>query len=146
MLLTYDSSTFQILGQKLSKIFVGILVQTMTPKGHFEINWPLADNIKIISFVCRLRVISKNFKEYYVLQVILCQMHSFMHQLAHNMTSLFFFTNFGWIFVTYLWPIFIVSPQSVNSIIFSIVFTRTSLEMDGTLDFDCFHLGANFWP
>ena len=23
------------------KFFVGILVQTMTPEGHFEINWPL---------------------------------------------------------------------------------------------------------
>ena len=39
--LSYDLTIFQILGQKLSKIFVGILVQTMTPKGHFEINWPL---------------------------------------------------------------------------------------------------------
>ena len=29
---------FQILGQKLSNFFVGILVETMTPKGHFEIN------------------------------------------------------------------------------------------------------------
>ena len=28
-------------GQKLSNFFVAILVQTMTPKGHFEINWPL---------------------------------------------------------------------------------------------------------
>ena len=35
-----DFNTFQILGQKLSKIFVGILVETMTPQGHFEINWP----------------------------------------------------------------------------------------------------------
>ena len=26
----------------LEKNFVGILVQTMTPKGRFEINWPLA--------------------------------------------------------------------------------------------------------
>jgi hypothetical protein len=31
-------TTLQILGQNLSKIFVGILVQTMTPKGHFEID------------------------------------------------------------------------------------------------------------
>ena len=30
--------TFQILGQKLSNFFVGILVETMIPKGHFEIN------------------------------------------------------------------------------------------------------------
>ena len=36
--LSYDLIIFQVLGQKFSKIFVGILVQTMTPKGHFEIN------------------------------------------------------------------------------------------------------------
>ena len=41
MPLSYDLTTFQILGQNLSNSFVGILVQTMTPKGHFEINWPL---------------------------------------------------------------------------------------------------------
>ena len=35
------SPLFKILGQKLSNFFVGILVQTMTPEGHFEINWPL---------------------------------------------------------------------------------------------------------
>ena len=29
------------LGQKSSLKFVGVLVETMTPKGHFEINWPL---------------------------------------------------------------------------------------------------------
>jgi hypothetical protein len=40
--LSYDLTAFQILGQKLTKIFAGILVQTVTPKGHFEINWPLA--------------------------------------------------------------------------------------------------------
>ena len=33
-----DLTTFQILGQNLSNFFVGILVETMTPKGHFEIN------------------------------------------------------------------------------------------------------------
>ena len=32
---------FKILGPKFVKFFVGILVQMMTPKGHFEINWPL---------------------------------------------------------------------------------------------------------
>ena len=32
----------KLLGQKLSNYFVGILVETMTPQGHFEINWPLA--------------------------------------------------------------------------------------------------------
>ena len=36
--LPYDLTIFQILGQKLSNFFVGILVQTMTAKGHFEIN------------------------------------------------------------------------------------------------------------
>ena len=36
--LSYNLTTFQILGQNLSNFFVGILVQTMTPKGHFEIN------------------------------------------------------------------------------------------------------------
>ena len=41
MPLCYDLTTFQILGQNLSNFFLGILVQTMTPKGHFEINWPL---------------------------------------------------------------------------------------------------------
>ena len=39
--LIVDLTTFQILGQNLSNFFVGILVQTMTLKGHFEINWPL---------------------------------------------------------------------------------------------------------
>ena len=29
-------------GQKSRNNFVGIFVQTMKPKGHFEINWPLA--------------------------------------------------------------------------------------------------------
>ena len=42
--LSYDLTTFQILGQKFVKFFgcilvqKDILVQTMTPKGHFEIN------------------------------------------------------------------------------------------------------------
>ena len=47
MTLSYDLTTFQILGQNLSNFFVGILVQTMTPKGHFEINRPLI-NEKIV--------------------------------------------------------------------------------------------------
>ena len=38
MPLSSDLTTFQILGQKFVKFFVGILVQTITPKGHFEIN------------------------------------------------------------------------------------------------------------
>ena len=41
--LFYDLTPFQILGQKFVKFFIGILVQTMTPKGHFEINWPLVE-------------------------------------------------------------------------------------------------------
>ena len=41
MPLSYDLTLFQILGQKFVKFFVGTLVQTMTPKGHFEINLPL---------------------------------------------------------------------------------------------------------
>ena len=41
MPLSYELTTFQIPGQKLSNFFVGILVETMTPRGHFEINWPL---------------------------------------------------------------------------------------------------------
>ena len=36
--LSYDLNPFQILGQNFSNIFIGSLVQTMTPKGHFEIN------------------------------------------------------------------------------------------------------------
>ena len=44
--LSYDLTIFQILGQKVVKFFVGILVQTMTPKGHFEINWSLETNIR----------------------------------------------------------------------------------------------------
>ena len=43
MPLSYDLTPFQFLGQKLSNFFVGILVQMMTLKGHFEINWPLAN-------------------------------------------------------------------------------------------------------
>ena len=31
------------------KNFIGILVETMTPKGHFEINWPLAESAAPIS-------------------------------------------------------------------------------------------------
>ena len=30
-----------------SRAEIGILVQTMTPKGHFEIKWPLTDLQKI---------------------------------------------------------------------------------------------------
>ena len=41
------SQLFKILGQNLSNFFVGILVETMTPKGHFEINWPLVGTLGI---------------------------------------------------------------------------------------------------
>ena len=43
---------FKFLGQILSNFFVGILVETMTPKGHFEINWPLTSekNEAVFSF------------------------------------------------------------------------------------------------
>ena len=51
--LSYDLTTFQILGQKLSNFFVGILVETTTPKGHFEINWPLR-RISIHIYGCSL--------------------------------------------------------------------------------------------
>ena len=43
MPLSYDLTTFQILGQKFVKFFIDILVQTMTPKGDFEINRPLIE-------------------------------------------------------------------------------------------------------
>ena len=36
--LSYGLTTLQIQGQKFSNFFVGILVQTMKPKGNFEIN------------------------------------------------------------------------------------------------------------
>ena len=36
--LSYDLTTLQTLGQKFSNFFIDILVQMMTPKGHFEIN------------------------------------------------------------------------------------------------------------
>ena len=39
MPLSYDLIPLQILGQKFVKF--GIVVQTMTPKGHFEIKLPL---------------------------------------------------------------------------------------------------------
>ena len=38
---TRHLTTFQILGHEFVKFFVGILVQTMTTKGQFEINWRL---------------------------------------------------------------------------------------------------------
>ena len=37
------------------KIYVAILVKTMTPKKHFEINWPLVLNKKLLFFSLNLR-------------------------------------------------------------------------------------------
>ena len=48
MPLSYDLTTFQILGQKFVKFFVGILVQTMTSKRHFEINWPVDEDTEAL--------------------------------------------------------------------------------------------------
>jgi hypothetical protein len=49
--LSYDLTPFQLLGQKF---FVVILVaQMMTPKGHFEINWPLVTRVRTCDYtVC----------------------------------------------------------------------------------------------
>ena len=62
---SYDLTTFQILGQKFAKFFVGILVQTITPKGHFEINWPIASHYLIqmspLAFLLLLRNGGKTF-------------------------------------------------------------------------------------
>ena len=38
-------------GQKSRNNFVGIFVQTMKPKGHFEINWPLSLSKEIFQIV-----------------------------------------------------------------------------------------------
>ena len=43
------ASISPILGQNLSNFFVDILVQTMKPKRHFEINWPL-QNLQLLCF------------------------------------------------------------------------------------------------
>ena len=51
-------------GQKSRNNFVGFLVQTMTPKGHFEINWPL----DTMSFFLHLLPI-------YVFMIIIMYMH-----------------------------------------------------------------------
>ena len=34
----FENSALEWVGQNLSNFFIGILVKTMTPKGHFEIN------------------------------------------------------------------------------------------------------------
>ena len=40
------NSALEWVGQNLSNFSVGILVETMTPEGHFEINWPLVEVCK----------------------------------------------------------------------------------------------------
>ena len=42
-IIEYDLTTFQILGLKFVKFFVGILVQTMTLKGHLKLTNKLTD-------------------------------------------------------------------------------------------------------
>ena len=37
----FDKFCFRMGRAEFVNFFVGILVETMTPKGHFEINWPL---------------------------------------------------------------------------------------------------------
>ena len=49
VLLSYGLTTLKILGQNLSNSFIGLLVQMMTPNGHFEINWPLVSCIIVYS-------------------------------------------------------------------------------------------------
>ena len=49
-------------GQKSRKNFVGIFVQTMKPKGHFEINWPLV-------IVAKSNTLSLNFCNLYTVIV-----------------------------------------------------------------------------
>ena len=62
----------QILGQKFVKFFVGILVQTMTPKAHFEINGPLpSENL------CALRIRILFQKRFQSIEVI----NHFFHKI-----------------------------------------------------------------
>ena len=63
--LSYDLITFQIPGQKFSNFFVGILVQTITPKGHFEINWPLDVHIAtklLLSVMLKNQILGIHFQ------------------------------------------------------------------------------------
>ena len=41
----------KIAGRKPFNIFVAFLVETMTPKKHFEINWPLVEHKKAV-YIC----------------------------------------------------------------------------------------------
>ena len=61
MPLSYDLTTFQIPGQKLSNFFVGILVEMMTPKGHFEINRPLARVLEVQHFGYSYKVMTNMY-------------------------------------------------------------------------------------
>ena len=45
-------------GQKSRNNFVGIFVQTMKPKGHFEINWPLADLVNFPIYYFRSSIVN----------------------------------------------------------------------------------------
>ena len=47
-------------GRNLYNIFVAILVETMTPKRHFKINWPLNDELLIIWFTGRTASVHKH--------------------------------------------------------------------------------------
>ena len=44
------------LGRNLVNFFVGIFVQTMTPKGHFEINWPLVTCAKTRDYAVHMGI------------------------------------------------------------------------------------------
>ena len=54
-------TTFQILGQKFVKFLVGILVQTMALKGHFEINRPLRPRNKSFVFILDFCPVEETF-------------------------------------------------------------------------------------
>ena len=66
MFLSYDLTTFQILGQiwKFVKSFVCILVQTLTPKGHFEINCPLKTPVEEDYYLTRSFISLKRLKHF----------------------------------------------------------------------------------
>ena len=60
--LSYDLTTFQILGQKFSNFFIGILVQSMTSIGHFEITRPLVPNFNFFQFYLDTTTYADYFK------------------------------------------------------------------------------------
>ena len=74
---------FSILGQEFVKFFVGILVQTITPKGHFDINWPLPNSWKRWSHNFSCKLVTLKFR--------------FTFTLANNPRKRFYFiTFFDW--------------------------------------------------